>query len=655
MAAVRPIVLVYQDFATVSTPVAFPDLNTLIVGPCYDVLDYATDKSTISMGTFGSTTTRPTGLVSLGASVTGAVPNVRAGAVVDTSSIALYVENGRAEIAYGSDGVIIDAQNTFTTAALTNFATAGVSAGDRLVVSDIDSGGGVVTVAKTVMSLSADGKTIYTTDNFAKTGTDVSGTAFTITTLSLTGLSYRIEKAVNGLTNSTGANVLTNGAVAVTSLTANVTINGASVSKPVVSGTVYCAYRALRTDLSAGIDTVQSVAQITAKLGKIDARNPLALGVSVAFQNTSTVVQFYGVPSDDITGHQTARDAIIGDTSVYAIVPLTQDTSIVGMWKAHCRAFADPAVAKFRIVIGNAALPTTKNVYPTTGATATCTLEDDTTGYFKLLDTTGAFLTNGAVAGDLVTLSGTDYVVNAVLSENRLQVKGTKPVATSYKLYRKLTRDQQVTELKAIATSMNDSRCTMVWPDKCYVTGVSAVQPGYYVSCAVGGMVAGLPPHQGFTFIGLAGISTLANSNTYFYDNQLTEISNAGWFVVVQDTPTSLPYSIHELTTDVTSLESGELMVVKNYDFIAKTYRDVLKSFLGVYNVTKETMDFLRSAIDAASDQLRAKRYPKIGAPLISAEVTSVTQLAGSKDQVEAYVTIGMPRPLNRIGLHLQA
>ena len=44
--AIRPVVLVYQDFATQTVTPATPDLNCLAVGPAYFIQDYFVPGST---------------------------------------------------------------------------------------------------------------------------------------------------------------------------------------------------------------------------------------------------------------------------------------------------------------------------------------------------------------------------------------------------------------------------------------------------------------------------------------------------------------------------------------------------------------------------------------------------------------------------------
>jgi hypothetical protein len=168
-------------------------------------------------------------------------------------------------------------------------------------------------------------------------------------------------------------------------------------------------------------------------------------------------------------------------------------------------------------------------------------------------------------------------------------------------------------------------------------------------------MTAGLPSHQGFTFIGIGGIQQIFNSNFYFTDGQIDTLSEGGWYVFLQDSESSTPYSAHEVTTDTDSYEMGEYMNVKNFDFIATFYKNIMKTFLGRYNITNETKGMLGKAFNDGTDFLKRRVFPRIGAPLLDAAIISLKQLADEVDRVEIYATVNLPKVLNKIGLHLQA
>ena len=229
-----------------------------------------------------------------------------------------------------------------------------------------------------------------------------------------------------------------------------------------------------------------------------------------------------------------------------------------------------------------------------------------------------------------------------------------------YRISIDLNPASQVTELNTIPTSLASSRCVMVWPNSIYVsdvenelTGVQNKQSGQYLACAVGGMVAGLPSHQGFTYIGIAGIQQIFNSNFYFTDDQLTLLRNAGWYVFVQESETSLPYTIHEVTTDVSSYQFGEFMNVKNFDYCALHLKGIVEAFLGRYNINNETLKYIRQSLENGITFLKDQTYPKIGAPLLDASIDSLAAHATEVDQVDANIGLDLPKVLNKVGLHL--
>ncbi|RLC88615.1 MAG: hypothetical protein DRJ03_01715, partial [Chloroflexi bacterium] len=230
----------------------------------------------------------------------------------------------------------------------------------------------------------------------------------------------------------------------------------------------------------------------------------------------------------------------------------------------------------------------------------------------------------------------------------------------AYRISIELDKAAQVTELNTIPASFASKRVVMAWPNEVYVTGltnaltgVRSKQSGQYLACTIGGMISGLPSHQGFTFIGVSGIEQLFNSNFYFTDDQITSLSQSGWYVFLQDSESSLPYSAHEVTTDVSAYQTGELMAVKNFDYVALYYKDIVEGFLGRYNILDETLELIRGAVNNGSEVLSLRTYPRIGAPLLGAEIAILEQLAGEIDRVEMYMEVDLPTVLNVVGLHL--
>lgn len=332
--------------------------------------------------------------------------------------------------------------------------------------------------------------------------------------------------------------------------------------------------------------------------------------------------------------------------------------------------------------------------------------------YYLILKVPGAsFITDGVLPGDLlqmpvdcesdpgdwedITLQ--EWEIDNILSQERVQVRNegtnTSTVANElphlkkrslvggivedvtngdifFRIMRDMDKTQQVDTMIAVATSFACKRLLLAYPDNVDVSGLvdgskprygastpaeADPQPGYYLACAVGGQTAGQPSQQGFTNLGISGISKLYNSSEYFNEQQITDLSNGGVYVFIQDNPAALPFSVHEVTTDTTALETGEYMVVKNFDFVAWTFLDTLFPFLGTWNVTAETIEFIRQAIRTTIDNLKARFVSRIGPPLIDAVIDGVEESELSTDRIEAYVSVDLPMVLNTIGLHLVA
>jgi hypothetical protein len=238
------------------------------------------------------------------------------------------------------------------------------------------------------------------------------------------------------------------------------------------------------------------------------------------------------------------------------------------------------------------------------------------------------------------------------------------------RVIRNMTKSEQVTNMLAIAQGFASKRTLLVYPHSCDVSGLvdgslarttptvkmtAGHQPGYYLSCIVGGQTAGQPSQQGFTNFAGNGISRVYYASDYFTEEQLTDLSNGGVYVFVQDTTSSQPYTIHEVTTDVTSLETGEYMAVKNLDFISLTFLETIRGFLGVWNINSDTIRYIHQACTSTVTNLKSRYVAKIGAPLIRATIDSVEESEYSEDRVEAYISVIQPMTLNVIGLHLVA
>jgi hypothetical protein len=331
-----------------------------------------------------------------------------------------------------------------------------------------------------------------------------------------------------------------------------------------------------------------------------------------------------------------------------------------------------------------------------------------------LFDANAKFLTQGVKVGDVVQIpvdpnnylaSAFDgqllsYTVAQVISENRLQVAilgddtpsaanelphaynrtlagryiddetASTLSAQNYRVVRTLTTDDQVNTLITVAQSLKSKRATMVWPDLCDVDGLkdgsqprdpatpfvaspALAQPGCYIACVIAGALAGLPVQRGLTRLGLPGIKKLYHTTRYFREAQLSKLSDGGLFVMHQKTLAALPECIHQLTTDVTAVETGELSVVRNVDYVSIVLQNVIDPFLGQWNVLPETLSEIFNQMSRTITDLKSRKIAQIGAPLVSAEISSLKVSDVAANRVVTFVNAKVPIPLNGVDLHL--
>lgn len=447
-----------------------------------------------------------------------------------------------------------------------------------------------------------------------------------------------------------------------------VTINAGSelIYGPVVSGDVYFGYKALRTDLCNRVLTINDTLDLQGQLGDVNDDNPLALGVQIALANTTGRIRAICVPSDDLLGYQNALEYAEGER-LYFLAPLTQDESILAAFKAHVVQLSTPENAAWRVAIVNTAIPTTQNIgqYSSTFVNANSGNNAVTlvAGKYVLTSSNSTFLSDGVAPGDIVNFTAATpsgqvgaHQVLEVVSNQQLVISTTATsTAVSFYINRTMSKTQSAQNIKAKSETFGSNRVWHIQPDLVGVSvnGVTKYLPGYYLCCGLAGMGAGFPVQQGFTNIGVAGISDLKHSNFYFSKQDLNTMAEGGTCLFVQETQGGIPYVRHEMTTDVTVLEYREQLVVKNWDFLSYFYYDKLKGFIGSWNITSDTMNTIRQSIIASSELVKAKKLPKIGAPLMGYKINKLQQNPYNKDNLDVELQISVVYPLNYLNLHL--
>jgi hypothetical protein len=225
--------------------------------------------------------------------------------------VRVYLDGVLAELATGVDGTKGTAppdEDLFYTADVNvDFAADGVRPGDRLVVTD-DSGASPNTVVKTIQEVGGwAGSTLNAYE--LRTYSDLNEDDSLLTIGANGAYKWRIERALDDvLVDSSFLDISGNAITIEGGITTAVDVDGDGTDEilPVNSATSsHIQYTSLRQDLSV-LAEIESTSQIEELVGRIDERNPLAVGLSVALQNTVTPILYMGVTGDNLKTISTA-------------------------------------------------------------------------------------------------------------------------------------------------------------------------------------------------------------------------------------------------------------------------------------------------------------------------------------------------------------
>ena len=198
--------------------------------------------------------------------------------------------------------------------------------------------------------------------------------------------------------------------------------------------------------------------------------------------------------------------------------------------------------------------------------------------------------------------------------------------------------------LAGIAEEYSNRRLVLVLPDQVGVSigGLEAAVSGYYLGGAIAAMIGQQNPSQPFTNLPMVGFTRPIGSNDLFSENAMSTAAAGGIYWVVQDNPGGALVSRHQLTTDLTSIKTRELSILKSVDYVAKLMRTQVKRFIGKNNITKQLLE-------AVSLGMQGSLASVTGSVVAEATLDSLTQDSDQPDTIRAEVTLVPFYPANYI------
>lgn len=451
------------------------------------------------------------------------------------------------------------------------------------------------------------------------------------------------------------------------------------------------SYNALRLDVSPAADdpellVFETLSDVESTIPPVDATNPLALAASLALTNAPSVsISALGVgevstdkPDGTLNAYTSCLE-FLEAYEVYALAPLTQDLDVHSIFGTHVTSLSQPARKRERIAIVNPALPTKKLdtvVASGTDGESTATLNQFDTKLADLVTLIAAQGLNpaalsaddgvyldverdslrynlssvvGTIATVRVSFSATENTDNYFTTSNLPTDLLQETFSVSVKGESISTKSEQVEVYYNLGTSYANRRLVNLVPGtvSASVSGVATSLEGYYLGAAIAGMIGELHPAQGHSNYPISGFTGVSYSWPYFSDIQLNQIAAGGNFIVYQRTSGGPLVCRHQLTTDVSTINTRELSVGKALDFSSKFYRLSVQSFVGVYNISSDTWDLVALTLQSASETLKEDKV------IMGADVGKPTQSKSQADKTEVSITVEVFVPQNYISITL--
>jgi len=465
----------------------------------------------------------------------------------------------------------------------------------------------------------------------------------------------------------------------------------------VAQGSLFIAYRALRLDVSPaalnpGLLNIEDTTQLESALSPVTTDNPLALMLYFMSINAPGIlVTGIGVDATSSSNPDGTPEAygracsFLEAHEVYSLAPGSQDPIVHQIFAAHVNSMSEPDAKGERIVFINPAMP--GEGIPDLVASGT---DGDSSGVLNEFDTKLAALAADVLAAGLDPTSLTvedglyldiaadtkRYNIAAVTgmkvtvrvafapgenddlfySQTNLSGSLLSEAFTIYKRGVPLVDSEGAPDYEAIAQAYQDlgktygnRRVVMMAPEKVGANIESTEQQilGYYLCAAIAGMVGQQPPQQGFTNFPITGFTRPFGSNDVFNQRQMNVGAAGGTYWVIQEVAGGPLTCRHQLTTDLTSIETRELSITKVVDFTAKFQRAGLRNFIGKFNITQPFLDTLSTVVQGQLSFLTEAGV------IIGGDLNNIIQDRSAPDTVLIDVTLDVPYPCNYIRLTL--
>jgi len=209
-------------------------------------------------------------------------------------------------------------------------------------------------------------------------------------------------------------------------------------------------------------------------------------------------------------------------------------------------------------------------------------------------------------------------------------------------------RAQLAAALASKATAYGYRRVRYVQPSSAtYLeSGSSTSIHGMYTCAALAGLCASTAPQQSFTGLTLAGIESVSGSWDLLSASDMDTAAGGGvWWLIQQDSYSAVE-TRHQLTTDVTSLQTREASITHVLDYITKRLRVSMQGLAGKFNLTRNFLDYVSILVSSVIGGMTGTIVSKI-------TITNIYIDSQQPDTLYVDISVTPYYPANQINVTL--
>jgi hypothetical protein len=414
------------------------------------------------------------------------------------------------------------------------------------------------------------------------------------------------------------------------------------------SSQVYLSMRYFLPDLANQVVLIRSIADLNEMVsGPVTPDNPLKYAAYHALNNGfgSQVLLTGVVDPTDLAEWRKVTDLISERDDVFSVMPLSMgDQAVNDLFYEHILEMNQDETAKERMLyliahdrelipilttdrrqpaVGTLSVETSVGSSRYAAYTATSDGIDFPAAGVKPGDTLRTHFDYDYSGRDVWSEYTIDEVVNAVTLRLRSDPGGIAgdQVPMAFEIWRSQSHDDYADSIAETA-GYDDKLVIYIYANN--------ADPDYNPigpAATLLGLIGAVVPHQGVTWYPLEGISA-DNWTNRFSNKQLNHIAGNGVLVISKHTD-GYVCARHAVTTSKSPLSANprtaltmkmtEEMFVRNALLVKKEFRNAIKGFNGITNITQGTKVAILANINMKADQLkRDVDYPRLGGRILS-------------------------------------